>query len=197
MEVLLKKDDISKAFYDQSVRRKETAAAQVREAKAQIDKLRNGATQEERSQAQAAVASAEQSLSQAKARVEQCQILAPQDGVVLRAHAKPGESYSTFNPRPLFEISDDSELRVRAEIDQKDRAAVSVSQDAEITVSEINATCPARVVRIAQRMGRQRIYRDDAPEPKDRDVVEAILIFGRCSMVMPIGLRVTVVFEKP
>jgi len=196
MEALIKTGDISKSLYDQSVRRKDTAAAQVREAKAQIDKLQNGATQEDRSQAKTAVASAEKRLSQAKARVEQCQISSPQNGIILRVHAKPGEAYSTFSPRPLFEISDDSELRVRAEIDQQDRAAVSVGQDAEIAVPEINATCPARVARIAQRMGRQRIYRDDAPEPKDRDVVEAILILGKCSIVMPIGLRVTVIFEK-
>jgi multidrug resistance efflux pump len=196
MEALAKKDEIPKLLYDQAVRRKDTATAQVREANAQIDKLKNGATQEDRSQARAVVASAKQRLSQTKAKVEQCQILSPQNGVILRVHARPGEAYSTSNPRPLFEITDDSQIRIRAEIDQQDRAAISVGQNAEVNVPEINAVCPARVARIAERMGRQRIYRDDAPEPKDRDVEEAILILGKCSITLPIGLRVTVVFEN-
>jgi hypothetical protein len=44
------------------------------------------------------------------------------------------------------------------------------------------------VVSIAGRIGRQELYRDDAPEPKNRDVLETMLKLEKCAVTAPIVL---------
>ena len=53
---------------------------------------------------------------------------APIEGTVLRVLLRPGESFSTLTPRPLFRMADTSARRVRAEIDERDVLNVRVGQ---------------------------------------------------------------------
>jgi HlyD family secretion protein len=114
---------------------------------------------------------------------------------VLRVYARPGESFSTVTPRPLFSLADASGRRVKAEVDERDFGKVTVGQNVIIQADELTGTkLSGSVSRVSAIMGRKTVYSGDPADKSDRDVLEATIDLNDDAQSLPIGLGVTVQF---
>jgi multidrug efflux pump subunit AcrA (membrane-fusion protein) len=109
------------------------AAAQLAEARAKLALLRAGTRDEDVREAQARLNVAAAELEASRARLEQCSVRAPADGVVLDVLTNPGRFVSLAVPEPLLHVAPDGTLRVRAEVEPRDFARVCVSQAATVS----------------------------------------------------------------
>ena len=113
------------------------------------------------------------------------------------AAQKVGESVSVLLPQPILEISDTSQLRVRAEVDERDLHLLQLGQAARIKVDAFpQQQFTARLARFGQLMGRKQVKSGDPAEKSDRDVLEVQLGLDTSSVRPPLGLRVTAQFLR-
>src|SRR5215467_11934683 len=108
-------------------------AAQLAEAQARLALLREGSREEDVREAQARRNNAAAELEIARARLEQCSVRAPVDGVVAEVLVNPGQFLSLAVPATLLRIIADGALRVRVEVDPRDVARVCAGQPATVT----------------------------------------------------------------
>ena len=101
-----------------------------------------------------------------------------------------------YNPRPIFSLAQTDRYRVRAEVDENDVGRVLIGQRVWIA---IEASSVKRfwgtVVKLGSAMGRRHILTSDPADKSDRDVLEVIIEIDE-NQVLPIGLRVAVMFER-
>jgi len=196
-EPLVANEEVSRAGFDEVVRRREVARARREEAQAQVELLAKGPLPEEERRAEAELETAQRKVDLAMMQLDRCVVRSPADGVVIRQEAKNGEPYSTFTPHPLFEIANLATRRIRAEVDQRDIGKVFVGQKVRVLVPDDEPhNYPGTVLETSRRMGKKRVLRDDPAEPRDRDVMEVQIGIHEPGPALPIGLRVTVVFES-
>jgi HlyD family secretion protein len=150
-----------------------------------VEELRKADAEVERARAQ---------WSAARAREEHRVVRAPFDGVVLRVHTRPGETYSRLSPRPIITIADLSTYYARAEVDERDTTQVQVGQAATVG-SDDGVVVGGRVTWIAPMMGRPNTRTGDPAAKHDRDVLEVIVELSGPSP-WPLDQRVTVRFFK-
>ena len=194
-QALYQKQQISKAAYDQAVRDRDVADANLKAAIRTEELLAAPPLQEDTARAEAAVMAAEGRAKTVEEQIGKCSIFAPIDGTVLRVYARRGESYSTVTPRPLFSIADTSARHIRAEIDERDVDRVSLGQKVVIEADALDGKeLKGSVAQIADMMGRKSISTGDPADKSDRDVLEAVVDLEDNSRPLPIGLRVTVQF---
>jgi len=123
------------------------AAAQLEQAKAQLDRLERAPTAEELAIAEAQVMQAEAALEQAQLRLEESVLKAPFAGTVLATNATVGEL--VIAAQPLIVLADVSEFYVDTPIDEIDIGSVQIGQDAEIALDAFpDRALPGRVSRI-------------------------------------------------
>lgn len=131
----------------------------------------------------------------AKEKMEKCSIKAPSQGTVLRIYRQAGESVSTVFPQPVIALADDSKLRIRAEVDERDIALLHVGQRASVLIDAFPGEVFAgRVTTISLLMGRKRIRSGDATDKADRDVLDTLVDLEKKDTRLVVGLRVTVRF---
>jgi multidrug resistance efflux pump len=176
------------------------AAAQLAEAGAQLNLLRAGSREEDIRQAKALRDAAAAEFDAARARLDQCSVKAPVDGVVLDVLINQGQFLSLAVPQPLLRIVPDGESRVRAEVGLRDLAHVCRQQRATIAAEAFpNAAITAQVVSISPAVSRPSLGNAPgvaAPANADAsDVVAVVLNVDRGAPALPIGLPVTVHFE--
>jgi multidrug resistance efflux pump len=165
------------------------AAAQLEEANARLSLLRAGSREEEVRQAEALRNAAVAELDTTRARLAQCTIHAPVDGVVLDVLANPGQYFSLAVPQ----LQDDR-LRVRAEVELRDFTHVCASQNATVSADGFsNASIRARVASIGPTVEARSIAA--AGSDAGKEIVPVLLNLQRGAPAMPIGLPVTVRFE--
>jgi HlyD family secretion protein len=194
-QALFQKQQISKAAYDQAVRDRDVADANLKAAIRTEELLAAPPLQEDTARADATVMAAEGRAKTVQEQIGKCSIYAPIDGAVLRVYARRGESYSTVAPRPLFSIADTSARHVRTEIDERDVDRVSLGQRVLIEADALDGKkLKGSVAQIADMMGRKSISTGDPADKSDRDVLEAVIDLEDNSRPLPIGLRVTVQF---
>ena len=99
------------------------AAAQLAEARAQLNLLRAGSREEDIRQAKALRDAAAADLDASRDRLDQCSVNAPVDGVVLDVLINQGQFLSLAVPQPLLHIVRDGQSRVRAEVALRDLRA--------------------------------------------------------------------------
>lgn len=85
------------------------------------------------SRADADVAAKKVRMEQAKWALDQCKLVAPTDGTVLRVHVNVGEILGPNPTRPAIEFLPKGNLIVRAEVLQEWANRVKLDQDVEIT----------------------------------------------------------------
>lgn len=145
--------------------------------------------------AQADAALARARLREARANYENTFVRSPIDAVVLKTFMKAGESI-TFQTvsMPIISIADDSEVMVRAEIDETDIAKVQRGQSATITVDAFkDEVFAGRIVRLGRAMGRKKISSPDPTEKADVEVLEALIeLESPAGKKLILGLRVDV-----
>lgn len=194
-QALYQKQQISRSAYDQAVRDRDVANANLQAAIRTEQLLAAPPLQEDTARAEAAVMAAEGRVKTVQEQIGKCSILAPIDGTVLRVYARRGESFSTVTPRPLFSIADTSIRHIRAEIDERDVDRVSPGQKVLIEADALDGKkLKGSVAQIADMMGRKTISTGDPADKSDRDVLEAVIDLENGSLPLPIGLRVTVQF---
>ena len=188
--------EISRAAFDQTSRDFGVAEADFQASVRAEELLSAPPLEEEKARADADVLAAEGRVRTAQERVRKCAIVAPIDATVLRIFARPGESFSTVMPRPLFSLADASGRRVKAEIDERDLSKVVIGQNVIIQSEGLGGKkLPGKVESLSAVMGRKSVYTDDPSDKIDRDVLEAVIaITTDDAKSLPIGLRVTVQF---
>jgi HlyD family secretion protein len=192
---LYEKQEISRAAYEQAVRDLGVANANLLAAVRTEELLAAPPLPEDKARADSEVLAAEGRVRIVQERIGKCSILAPIDGTILRVYARPGESFSTVTPRPLFDLADTSTRRIKAEVDERDVDKLSVGQRVVIQADALEGKkIKGSVTSISAIMGRKSISTGDPSDKSDRDILEAVIDLEGNSQPLPIGLRVTVQF---
>ena len=181
---------ISRAEMDKAEQALRVASARADSLKERHALVDADAREEDRARAGADVALARARVSEARALYDKTRVRSPIDGVVLRRHARIGESVSTQFDSPIVTVADRSSVRVRMDVDEADVARIVVGQQAYITADAYGTRrFPGRVLRVGQILGRKNIRTDEPTERVDQKVLET-LIELEDGHELPIGLRV-------
>jgi len=169
-------------------------AAQLAEAQARLALLREGSREEDVREAQARRNNAAAELEIARARLEQCSVRAPVDGVVAEVLVNPGQFLSLAVPATLLRIIADGALGVRVEVDPRDVARVCAGQPATVTAEAFpNLSMRAKVEAISPVLTVRSLATAGA-EARAKDVESIILSLEGGGPALPIGLPVAARF---
>ncbi len=145
---------------------------------------------------QAAIATAQAKLAQARYNLELTYIRAPADGRIVRRYANPGAGASTLNVSNMFDLEPRAPRIVRAEIAEAALPNVAIGQEVELAPeSDDTKVYIGRVLRRSAVFGARRLQSDDPSEKTDERVVEVVVSADKTPFL--IGQRVLVKFMKP
>ncbi len=188
---------ISKSAYDKALRDYDVAEAELKEASRNEELIDAGPTAEDAAKADADLRAAQERIKLAQQKIGKCTVTAPVKGTILRVDLRPGESFSTVAPHPLFTIADLTGRRVRAEVDERDIGKVHVGQEAILTSEAYpGKRFVGHVDRISSMMGRKTVDTGNPADKSDRDILEALVSLDPSAKELPMGLRVTVQFVR-
>ncbi len=194
---LAAKGDVPQVTFDKAQRDLEVAQSEVEEAVRNERLVNAPPVQEDAARAEAELSAAAARVHVAQEKLAKCVVRAPISGTITRKFAKPGESFSTLMPRPLFTMSDVSSRRVRAEVDERDIGNLKVGQTVEVTADAYaGRTFHGTVIQIYPALGRKTVNTGDPADKGDRDVLETLIRLQPEANVLPLGLRVAVQFLK-
>lgn len=194
---LFKTAVISKEELDKAARDLAVAEATLRATKNQQDLVNAPPLPEELARAASEVAVAEEQARTAKARLDKCTVKAPLSGTVLRTFLKAGESVSTVFPQPIVSVADTTQIRVRAEVDERDVGRVYVGQSVVVLADAYpDKKFAGRVSSVGAVMGRKKVRTGDPAEKSDRDVLEVLIDLDETKGDLVVGLRTSVQFLK-
>ncbi|WP_297696930.1 efflux RND transporter periplasmic adaptor subunit [Phenylobacterium sp.] len=144
---------------------------------------------------QAAIATAQAKLDEAKYNEELTVIRAPADGRIVRRYANPGAGASTLNVSNMFDLEPDAAHIVRAEITEGSLPFVAVGQPVQMS-PEANPgqMFTGKVLREAPVFGARKLQSDDPAERTDERVVEVVVSADSAPFL--IGQRVLVKFMR-
>ena len=143
----------------------------------------------------AAIATAQAKLSQAKYNQELTIIRAPADGRIVRRYANPGAGASTLNVSNMFDLEPRSDRIVRAEITESSLPFVEIGQTVQLSPeSDPTKVFAGKVLRRAEVFGARKLQSDDPTEKTDERVVEVVV--GSTDAPFLIGQRVLVKFMR-
>lgn len=181
---------ISRAEMDRAEQAYQVSLARVESLRERHALVDSASREEDRARAKAEVALARARVQEARALLEKTVVRSPIDGVVLRRHAKAGESVSTQFDSPIVTLADRSSVRVRMDVDETDVARVKVGQAAYVTADAFGTRrFPGKVVRVGQILGKKNVRTDEPTERVDQKVLET-LIELEDGTDLPLGLRV-------
>jgi HlyD family secretion protein len=196
MKELFAKSTISKAAFDDAQRDYDVTRARLEEATRHEQLVNAPPLPEDVAKADADTAAAENRVRVIQEKIAKYIVTAPIDGTILRVLLRPGESFSTLAPRPLFRLSDLSVRRVRAEIDERDVMKVRVGQGVQVFPDgREDQKFTGKVQQIATSMGRKRVVSGDPAEKTDHDVLESMILLDPNAR-LPVGMRVVVQFLR-
>ena len=192
---LLKTGDVSKEELDKAGRDLSVAEATLHATKNQQALVNAPPLPEELARADSEVGLAQEQARTAKARLDKCSVKAPLSGTVLRTFLKAGESVSTVFPQPIVSLADTSQIRVRAEVDERDVGRVHVGQSVIVLADAYpDKKFAGRVSRVGAVMGRKKVRTGDPAEKSDRDVLEVLVDLDETEKYLVVGLRTSVQF---
>jgi multidrug resistance efflux pump len=169
------------------------SAIAVREAQAELYRLQNKVRTQDRAMAEAKVSLAQAQLAAAKERLTQTCLVAPFAGVVLEILKREGEG--TMDLEPVIVFADVTNLRVRAEIDERYVSQLQRGQQTLVHGPGLGPQkLPGQIAVIKQLMGKKTVFTHDASERKDLDVLQ-VLIEMAPDFSAPLGLQVDVDIE--
>jgi multidrug resistance efflux pump len=173
----------------------QVAQAEYERATQEFSLVDADAREEDRQRAEAAVASAEAQLAEARAYLEKTYIRSPLDGVLLRKFPHPGESVSTQFDSPIVTLADDSRLRVRLDVDEVDVARLGVGQPAFVTAKAYgNQRFTGHIIRVGRILGKKNVRTEEPSERVDTKILETLVELD-ARQKLPLGLRVDAYVE--
>jgi HlyD family secretion protein len=162
-----------------------------------VDQAQDGIRQAEASlEAQnAAIATAQAKLDQARYNQELTFIRAPADGRIVRRYTNPGSGASTLNVSNMFDLEPRTNRIVRAEISEASLPFVTIGQSVQIAPeSDPSKVFNGKVLREAAVFGARKLQSDDPTERSDERVVEVVV--GTQNAPFLVGQRVLVKFMR-
>ena len=166
-------------------------------ARQTVDQAQDGIHQAEAALAaqNAAIATAQAKLSEAKYNQELTIIRAPADGRIVRRYANPGAGASTLNVSNMFDLEPKANRIVRAEISESALPYVVVGQTVQLSPeADPTKVISGKVIRRAAVFGARKLQSDDPTERTDERVVEVVV--GTEGAPFLIGQRVLVKFMR-
>ncbi|HKV33495.1 MAG TPA: efflux RND transporter periplasmic adaptor subunit [Pyrinomonadaceae bacterium] len=192
---LFKSAVVSKEELDQAARDLAVAEATLNATKNQQALVNAPPLPEELARADSEVGLAQEQARTAKARLDKCTVKAPLSGTILRTFLKAGESVSTVFPQPIVSLADTSQIRVRAEVDERDVGRVYVGQSVIVLADAYpEKRFTGKVSRVGAAMGRKKVRTGDPAEKSDRDVLEVLIDLEGTEESLVVGLRTSVQF---
>jgi HlyD family secretion protein len=181
---------ISRDEAERYERQYQVARAQYEQAAQHFALINAEAREEDRAQAEAAVAATRAQLAEARSYLEKSYIRAPIGGVILRKLRHPGESVSTQFDSPVITMADDSTLRVRLDVDESDVSKLRVGQKAYVTAETYGPQrfC-GQVIRVGKILGKKNVRTDEPSEHVDTKILETLVQLDP-GQRLPLGLRV-------
>ena len=144
---------------------------------------------------EAGLTAARAELSAVEAALERTRIRAPSDGTVLQVFARLGEMAVASPEQPMLVIGDLSQLRVRAEVEERDAGKVQVGQGVVIkTDAYPDREFTGKVATVAQAMRPPKLAQRGPRRPNDLDTLEVVIDVDAGSALLP-GMRVDVFFR--
>ncbi|MBS0242936.1 MAG: efflux RND transporter periplasmic adaptor subunit [Proteobacteria bacterium] len=144
---------------------------------------------------EAGLTQARADLSLAEDALDRTRIRAPFDGTVLQVFARTGELAAASPEQTLFIVGDLSQLRVRAEVEERDAAHVKVGQTVVLkTDAFAGREFGGKVASVAQAMRPPKLAQRGPRRPSDVDTLEVLVDVDAGSSLMP-GMRVDVYFK--
>jgi HlyD family secretion protein len=185
----------TKAEYDQARTEAVQAQKSRRQAAAELDDLREFVRPVDRAVCDAQVGLAQARLAAARSRLADTILLAPFDGSVLEILRREGEAARGADLEPVILFADDSQLRVRSEIDERYVDRLRVGQAASISGRGLGGRRHiGQIVLVKRVMGGKTVFSRRSSERKDLDVLQ-VLIDLPDGVHAPIGLQVDVAIE--
>ena len=195
MTSLVKDGVIARAEWDTAKRDYELALASVKSAEKRKQIIEAPPLPEELAKADADIRAADERVKTLNAQLDKCVIKSPISGTVLHLYLHAGESVSPINPRSLMSIADTLQLRVRAEVDERDIGRVALGQQVKILVDAYpDRQFIGTVASIGNSMGRKNVRTGEPAEKSDRDVMDVLIDLNKAENRLIVGLRVTVQF---
>jgi multidrug resistance efflux pump len=195
MARLYEKGDVSKETLEKAQRDLDVTEAALRASVSRRELVNSSPLPEELARADAEVRAADERGSTAIAKLDKCSIKAPITGTILRRHLKVGEPTSVLIPRPIVSLADISQLRVRAEVDERDVGRIHLGQQVIVLADAFpGRRFAGRVSRPGAQMGRKKVRTGDPAEKSDRDVLEVLVDLEETDERLVVGLRTTVQF---
>jgi HlyD family secretion protein len=195
MSKLFASGDISRERFEQARRDLSVAEAAVNAANDHLALVNAPPLPEELAKADAETRAAAERVRAVGERLKKCAVRAPASGTVLRVHRNAGEPVSTLFPQPVVSLADASQMRVRAEVDERDVGRVHPGQRVTVTAPAFaGREFGGRVSRLSALMGRKSVQTGDPAEKSDRDVLEVFVDLEETDARLVVGLRVTVQF---
>lgn len=189
---LLTKDVLAKEESDRARREYKVAGERLEAARQRFHLVDDPAREEDVKKAMAEVAEARARVAEAQGQAEKAAIRSPITGVVLRKHRRAGEMVSVSFDTPVLTVGDIHRLRVRADVDERDIAAIAVGQRA-VCLAEAygDRKFTGTVTRVAKILGKKNIRTDDPAEKNDTRILETLIDLDG-QPPLPVGLRLDV-----
>ena len=194
--VALKVDNTAtQARIDAAERDALTSVAGLEEARQRLSMLRTGSRPEDIEAATASRDVAQAVVVQTRARLDQCSIRSPSDGIVLSINVTAGRFVSDVNQGALLRLVDDSKRRVRVEVDETELAKVCVGQEAMIQSDAYpGQQLKGTVATLSPTMVQRKPLAAGPADKGPGDVREAIVALDPAEAKWPLGLTVKVEF---
>jgi HlyD family secretion protein len=162
------------------------------QAQAELLHLKNVVRAEDKLVAEAKVKRAEAQLQTAKERLADTFLRAPYDGVVLEILRREGEAPRLMDRDPVIVFADLSQLRVRAEVDERYVSSLCKGQQATIHGRGLGRQKYEGTVTLVKGvMGPKTVFSRDSSERKDLDIVQ-VLVDLSPDFQAPLGLQVDI-----
>jgi multidrug resistance efflux pump len=191
---LFEKKAGTKEELDEAEGKLQRAREELKGAVAELQHLRTFVRREDRALAEARVKTAEANLAATKARLQNTILAAPTNGTVLDVLKRKGDTVRTFDTTPVIVFADLSQLRIRAEIDERFVDRVFIGQWATIFGQGLgDRRLRGRVVLVKPIMGNKTVFGHDSAERKDLDVIQVFISIDEADLT--VGLRVDVVLD--
>jgi len=186
LESVVAAGGVSAEELERARRESQSTEEQARSFEARTRAVRGGSRAEEISAARARAAAAAARRDGARAELARRTIRSPIAATVLEVKYRVGEYVQPGEGDPLVVLGDLGEIRVRMDLDERDVGRVAVGNTALVrAIAFPGRDFEARVISVAQRMGRKNVRTDDPTERNDTKILEVVLVVSQ-----PTGLVV-------
>ena len=169
-----------------------TLAAEMEAADARVKQLESPAREDELQAARAALAAAKAEYQAAEVALDKMTLRAPLRGQVLDVTAELGEIISPSESEAAIVLTDTSQLRVRAFVEESDALRVTVGGKAVVIADGMPTRTFHGIVRSASPQMRPKLLETSRPDELFDTKVREIVLDLEDSAALLIGLRVDV-----